>query len=259
MLQAIDGASSPASISSPWSLPVDAVADLLEVETERGLTEPVAADRLGQIGLNELPERVGPSLLRRFGSQFSDPLVGLLLGAIVVSLVAWWSRGESDLPVEAIVIAAIVVANAVIGVWQEGKAAKAVDALRKLTSEESSVVRNGVAGSIATSHLVPGDIVLLAEGDIVGFDGRLVEAASLDVDEASLTGESTVVEKSTGALDGHIEVADRVNMVMSGTSVARGRGRAIVVATGLRTEVGRIAALLDEADDEPTPLQRQVA
>ena len=259
MLRAVDDTACCAGIASSWSMPADAVADRLGVDTEHGLAEPVAADRLDQVGPNALPRQTSPSLLRRFGSQFSDPLVGLLLGAIVVSLFAWWSRNESTLPVEAIVIAAIVVGNAVIGVWQEGKATKAVAALRELTSETSSVVRNGRVVNIATSQLVPGDIVLLAEGDMVGFDGRLVEAVSFEVDEASLTGESAAVAKSTAVLDGHVDVADRVNMVMSGTSVGRGRGRAIVVATGLRTEVGRIATLLDEAADEPTPLQRQVA
>jgi Ca2+-transporting ATPase len=259
MSHAVDGAMSASDIMSSWSIQADEVADLLEVDRENGLTEEIASERLARIGPNSLPRQDGPSLLRRFVSQFSDPLVGLLLVAIVVSLFAWWSRDGSGLPVEAIVIAAIVLANAVIGLWQEGKAVKAVEALRRLTSAKSSVVRDGRIASVATGSLVPGDIVVLAEGDIVGFDGRLVEAASLDVDEASLTGESVAVAKSTAALGEDVEVADRVNMVMSGTSVVRGRGRAIVVATGLRTEVGRIATLLDEAADEPTPLQRQVA
>ena len=221
MSHAIDGAMSASDIMSSWSIQADEVADLLEVDPENGLTEEIASERLARIGPNSLPRQDGPSLPRRFVSQFSDPLVGLLLVAIVVSLFARWNRDESGPPVEAIVIAAIVLANAVIGLWQEGKAVKAVEALRALTSAKSSVVRDGRIVSVATGSLVPGDIVVLAEGDIVGFDGRLVEAASLDVDEASLTGESVAVTKSTAALGDDVEVADRVNMVMSGTAKMR--------------------------------------
>lgn len=242
-----------------WALPVEAVADALDVDPATGLTGLAAAERLELVGPNELEHRPGPTLLRRFVAQFTDPLVVLLLVAIVVSLFAWWSSGESSVPVEAIVISVIVVANAVIGVWQEGKATRAVEALRKLTAANSSVVRSGRVSRVATASLVPGDVVVLAEGDTVGFDGRLMESASLEVDEASLTGESVPASKVTLALDGATEVADRVNMVMSGTFVARGRGRAVVVATGQSTEVGRIATLLDDAEIEPTPLQRQVS
>jgi Ca2+-transporting ATPase len=234
------------------------VAEALDVSLERGLPEPIAVERLVEYGANELEHRPGPTLLRRFVGQFTDPLVALLLAAIVISLIAWLIDGETTVPVEALVIALIVVANAVIGVWQEGKATRAVDALRLLTAARSTVVRDGRTIRVATATLVPGDIVLLAEGDTIGFDGRLVEAASVEINEAPLTGESVPVSKVIGVQPVDAVVAERSNLVLSGTAVVRGRGRAVVVATGQRTEVGRIATLLDETSNEPTPLQRQV-
>lgn len=242
-----------------WALPVDEVVDTLDVDPEVGLAESVASARLDLFGPNQLKHRPGPTLVRRFLVQFKDPLVALLLVAIVVSLFAWWSSDESTVPVEAVVIGIIVVANAVIGVWQEGKATRAVEALRQLTAAHATVLRGGHISRLATASLVPGDIVILTEGDTVGFDGRLVASASLEVDEASLTGESVPAPKTMTILDDATAVADRVNMVMCGTFVARGRGRAVVVATGQSTEVGYIATLLDDAELEPTPLQRQVS
>jgi len=241
-----------------WALPSVEVAALLDVDTNIGLGDDEAAQRLERFGPNELAHQPGPSLARRLASQFADPLVGLLLAAIVISLLAWSFDNTSSLPVEAIVIALIVLANAWIGVWQEGKATRAVDALRRLTAAHSTAVRGGATVRLLTASLVPGDVVLLVEGDMVGFDGRLVEAASIEVNEAALTGESVPVSKRTGVQPGDTAVAERNNMVLSGTSVVRGRCRAVVVATGQDTEVGRIATLLDETEAEPTPLQRQV-
>ena len=168
-----------------WALPVDEVVDTLDVDPEDGLAESDASARLDLFGPNQLKHRPGPTLVRRFLVQFKDPLVALLLVAIVVSLFAWWSSDESTVPVEAVVIGIIVVANAVIGVWQEGKATRAVEALRQLTAAHATVLRGGHISRLATASLVPGDIVILTEGATVGFDGRLVASASLAVDKAS--------------------------------------------------------------------------
>lgn len=240
-------------------MPADDVAGAIGVDADRGLGTDDVTERLDRFGANELSHDDGPSWLRRFISQFTDPLVGLLLAAIVISLIAWWLEDGSSLPVEAIVIALIVLANAVIGLWQEGRADRAVDALRRLTAAHSTVVRDGKRASVSTTQLVPGDVVLLAEGDVVGFDGRLIESSSLEVNEAALTGESMAVAKDTEPVLSDAAVAERSSMVLSGTSVVKGRGRAVVVGTGHDTEVGRIATLLGDTDVEPTPLQRQVA
>ena len=237
---------------------VGAVERALDVDPECGLSEAQTVDRLEQFGANELASHPGPSFVRRFAAQFTDPLVGLLLAAIVISLIAWSISRDTSVPVEAIVIALIVFANAVIGVWQEGKATRAVEALRRLTAAQSTVVRDQRTVRLPTASLVPGDVVLLAEGDTIGFDGRLVEAASIEVNEAPLTGESVPVAKVSTVQPVDAAVVERTNMVLSGTAVVRGRGRAVVVATGQATEVGRIATLLDETTNEPTPLQRQV-
>jgi magnesium-transporting ATPase (P-type) len=241
-----------------WAEQVEVVAERVGTDPDRGLSATEAGDRLARFGPNELERRRGPGPMRRLLAQFADPLVGLLLVAIVISTLAWWSHGTESAPVEPIVIALIVLANAAIGFWQEGRAIDAVESLRRLTAAQSTVVRDGITSRIPTSSLVPGDIVVLAEGDTVGFDGRVASVASLETNEAALTGESLPVHKDALALAERTELGYRRNMVFAGTAVVRGRGRAIVVGTGAATEVGRIAALLDEAAGEPTPLQRQV-
>jgi magnesium-transporting ATPase (P-type) len=192
-------------------------------------------------------------------AQFTDPLVVLLLVAIVISLVAWWVDGANEAPLEAIVIAIIVALNAAIGFWQESRAIEAVAALKRLSATHARVMRDGEICSVPADVVVPGDVVALAEGDAVCADCRLVDSASLRVIEGSLTGESEPVEKSIEPIDPDVVVADRTNMVFNGTAIARGRGRAIVVATGMQTEIGQIAAMLDRAEPEPTPLERQIA
>jgi P-type E1-E2 ATPase len=156
------------------------------------------------------------------------------------------------------VIAAILVANAVLGYVQEARAEEAVAALQRMAAPMSTVLREGERRRVPTSEVVPGDVLLLAEGDAVGADGRLLEAATLTVAEASLTGESEPVLKDVSTLSGPVALGDRVNMVFSGTAVTRGRGRAVVTATGMSTEMGRIARLLGETEEERTPLQREI-
>ncbi len=230
----------------------------LGTDTVRGLTTAEAEARLARFGPNELREAPPPAAWRRAVAQFTDPLVLLLVAAILISLAAWASDGATGAPLDALVIVAIVIVNAVIGFWQETRAMRAVAALREMSATHSTIVRDGEVQSIAAGRLVPGDVVLLSEGDAVAADGRVVEAVSLHVVEAALTGESTPVDKQSHPVAADAELVERTSMVYSGTAVARGRAVAVVVATGMTTEIGAIAALLDRTEQEPTPLQRQI-
>ena len=234
------------------------LAESLGSDLADGLSAVEASRRLERDGPNELVESPPPGLVRRFVSQFDDPLVLLLLAAIAISALAWWFDGADTAPVETIVIVVIVLANAVVGVWQEGRAINAVAALRALSAPHSLVRRNGIDVRVPTRTLVVGDLVVLGEGDAIGADGRVVAAWSLEVSEAPLTGESVPVEKRPEPVSADAPIADRSDSVFSGTAVTRGRGRALVTATGTRTEIGRIAALLAGATEEPTPLRRQI-
>ncbi len=195
---------------------------------------------------------------RKFLGQFADPLIYLLLAAVVVSLVAWVLEGGEAVPYDAVVIAAIVLANAVLGFVQEARAEQAVAALQRMAAATAGVMRDGRELRVPAAGVVLGDVLLLAQGDAVAADGRLLDAASLTVAEASLTGESEPVLKDVTPLAGLTELGDRVNMVFSGTAVARGRGRAVVTATGMATEMGKVAGLLGRTLEQPTPLQREV-
>jgi Ca2+-transporting ATPase len=245
--------------SAPWASSSADVAAAVGTDRDVGLTASEAARRLAEVGPNELDAETPRSTWRQLADQFVDPLVVLLLVAIVVSLIAWWADGANEAPIEAGVIAAIVVANAVLGFWQERKAERAVDALRDLTAGHARLVRDARVESVPSSDVVPGDVVLLAEGDVVVADVRLVESASLQIAEAALTGESVPVTKTVEPLDLECQLAERTNMVYNGTAVVRGRGRGVVVATAMDTEIGRIASLLEPTGDDRTPLQQQIA
>ena len=246
-------------MSSPWSQTASAVCDALAVDPDAGLSTAEVARRCAEFGPNELVQEPPRAAWRRLLDQFVDPLVGLLLAAIVVSLLAWWFDGADEAPIEALVIAAIVIANGLLGFWQERKAERAVDALRDLTASQVRVVRDDRVESVASTALVPGDVVLFAEGDIVGADCRLIDSASLQIAEAALTGESMPVTKSVEPVALDSELGDRANMAHNGTAVVRGRGRGVVVTTAMDTEIGRIATLLGEASEERTPLEQQIA
>jgi len=210
-------------------------------------------------GPNRLRGRPPPSFWRRSLAQFRDPLIHLLLAAAAISLVAWILEGRDGWPVDALVIGAIVLANALLGALQEARAQSAVAALAKLAAATSAVLRGGRVLRVPTDTLVRGDVLALAEGDAVGADARLVEAASLRVQEASLTGESEAVDKDPRTLQAEVALADRTDMVFAGTVVVQGSGRAIVTATGMHTEVGAIAGLVEAAREPPTPLEREIA
>ncbi|MCY7308533.1 MAG: cation-translocating P-type ATPase [Rhodoferax sp.] len=241
----------------------NALATALEADVENGLSATEAARRLAQNGPNELRAAPRVPAWRRALAQFHDPLIYLLMAAVAVALVAWWVEGpvggNSGWPVDAIVIAAIVVLNGVIGHVQEAKAQNAVAALARMTAATTTVLRDGKPQRVPSAELVRGDVIVLAEGDAVGADARLLLASSLRVQEAALTGESEAVLKATATLPQTVPLADQLDMVFKGTAVAQGTGRALVTATGMDTQMGRIAALLDATVAEPTPLEKEVA
>ncbi|NEG95499.1 HAD-IC family P-type ATPase [Bifidobacterium sp. SMB2] len=241
------------------------VAAALHTDIERGLGAAEAARRLEKFGPNQLAGAPPVPRWRKFLAQFNDPLVYLLLAATAISLVAWFIERASNpaeaekLPFDCIVIVLILIVNAVLGYAQEAKAEQAVAALSRMAAAHATVLRDGVAVSVPTSDVVPGDVVVLAEGDTVAADGRLFAAAALHVAEASLTGESVPVTKNAGTLAAAAALGDRTNMVFNGTSVTQGTGRFIVTATGMNTQVGKIAGMLSEQKEEPTPLQKEIA
>ena len=239
------------------------VAKALDVDTNTGLSSAEAQRRLEKFGPNQLASAPPVPKWKKFLAQFQDPLVYLLLAATVISLIAWFierSHGTAGevLPFDAIVIILILVVNAVLGYIQEARAEQAVEALAQMTAPQTSVLRDGKIVHINTADVVPGDIVVLGEGDTVSADGRLFAAASLRIAEASLTGESVPVGKKPDTLDSAKALGDRTNMIFNGTSVTQGTGRAIVTGTGMNTQVGKIADMLSQTDDEDTPLQKEM-
>jgi P-type Ca2+ transporter type 2C len=243
----------------PWATEHAAVAAELGVDPATGLSRAEAAVRLARCGPNVLAEPPPVPTWRKLLAQFVDPLVGLLLAAVAISLVVWALDGATGVPFEAVVIAVILVANAALGYLQEARAEEAVAALQRLTAATATVLRDGVEREVPAAEVVPGDVLVLAEGDAISADGRLVEVASLSVAEAALTGESEPELKELASVTATSALAERRNMVFRGTGVTRGRGRAVVTATGMATEMGRIATLLERTEEEPTPLQREIA
>ena len=235
------------------------VARHLGVDPGTGLSSEEAARRLAADGPNELRGAPPVPLWRRVLAQFQDPLVYLLLVAVAISVGAWLVEGASGAPVDAIVILAVVFLNAVIGLVEESRAEDAVAALSTMTAATSTVLRDGRLRTVPSAELVRGDVLVLAEGDAVGADARVLSASNLRVQEASLTGESAAVAKSPATLPEPVQLGDRTNMVHKGTAVPQGVGRAVVTATGMATEMGAIAELLEETEEDPTPLDREVA
>ena len=227
-----------------------------------GLSEAEAAGRLAQHGLNKLAEGKKTPVWRRLLEQLADPMIIILLCAAAVSAVTAVISGESFADV--IIILAVVCINAVLGVYQESKAEKAIEALQQMTAATSKVLRGGKQLTLKSEQLVPGDVVVLEAGDAVPADARVLESASLKVEEAALTGESVPVEKHTGALAlqpgaKDVPLGDRRNMVYMGSTVVYGRGQAVVTQTGMHTEMGKIATALENAQDGQTPLQKKLA
>ncbi|MCX8150719.1 MAG: cation-translocating P-type ATPase [Candidatus Bathyarchaeota archaeon] len=219
---------------------------------EQGLSSDEAQNRLVQYGPNELKKEKGRSPIKLFLSQFTDILMIILLIATGLSLVV----GET---IDALIIIAIVIASAVLGFTQEYRSEKAVEALKRMSAPTATVIRNGKEEKVPASQLVPGDIILLYTGDKVPADARLIETFNLKVEEAALTGESSPVEKITSAIKENTPINDRRNMVYAGTIIAYGRAKAVVTATGMQTEFGKIAQMVQATQHEPTPLERRMA
>jgi len=225
----------------------------LGVSRGRGLSSEEAESRLRTYGPNALAEAPKPTLLQQFLGQFKEFLVLLLLASAAVSAVL----GEVE---DAAVIGAIVLLNAIIGVVQERRAENALEALKRMAAPTARVIRDSQPATVPAASIVPGDILLLEAGDTVPADARLLESALFKVDESSLTGESVPVEKDSSALlVADVPLGDRVNCVYMGTTATYGRATAVVVATGMNTEMGKIASMLDQAPTEPTPLQVRLA
>ena len=224
----------------------------LETNNETGLLVNDVKSRLEKYGANELKEEKKKSFLSKIIAQFTDFLVLILIGSAIIS----FAVGKGD---DALVIIAIVIVNAFLGIYQEGKAEKALDALKKMSSPTAKVIRNGHLEVVPASSLVPGDIVSLEAGDIIPADLRLIESSNLKIEEASLTGESVPVEKHSDlVLNEEVGLGDRTNMAFMSTAVSYGRGRGAVIATGHDTEIGKIATMIQSFENESTPLQKQL-
>jgi Ca2+-transporting ATPase len=227
-------------------------------DAARGLSTAEARVRLGRYGLNQLAtERPVPGW-RKFLAQFRDVLVILLLVATAISFTLWLYERDSPLPYEAIAISAVVFLNAVLGYFQQERAESAIAALGQMAAARAHVIRDAEAASVPATEVVPGDILIVDAGVTIPADARLIESTALRVAEAALTGESLPVSKDIDTIPREVGVGDRVNMIYSGTSVAYGRGRAVVTATGIQTEMGHIAGMLAHVRSGPTPLQQEL-
>lgn len=227
--------------------------------TERGLSDEEATARLKKYGPNKLTEKKGISPLQIYFNQFKSILIIILIAAAFLTFLVYLfgERNNADL-IEGGLILAIVLMITILGFVQEYRAEKAIEALKKLLAFKAKVVRAGTEKEIETVNLVPGDVVILEEGDKIPADIRLFDIASLQTGEASLTGESTPISKSSNSLTGNLQIADQKNMVFSGTAITSGRGHGVVVGTGDNTEIGKIATFVAETKDEQTPIQKRL-
>ena len=244
-----------------YKLSVDETLNELNAESA-GLSSERAAERLTQYGPNKLKEAEKPGFWKRFLTQLKDPMLLILLAAAGVSALTGAIAGESEWA-ETIIILAVVLLNAVLGVLQESKAEAAIEALQTMTAATCKVLRDGKMAVLHSDELVPGDVVLLEAGDAVPADGCIIESASLKIEEAALTGESVPVNKMLDALgaaqkQADVPLGDRKNMCYMGSTVVYGRGKAVITATGMSTEMGKIAGVLSTTKDEQTPLQRKL-
>ena len=236
---------------------VKEVEEILSTNVEQGLSDEETKSRREKYGLNELKAKKKKSLFMKFLDQFKDFSIIILIIAAIVSGIVGVAEGEGI--TDTIIILIVVLVNAIIGVTQEAKAEKSLEALQKLTDHASKVVRNGQVVVVPAKELVPGDIVVLDTGDYIPADLRIIEAVNLKSQEASLTGEAVPVEKTTEKIeDTEIGLGDRTNMLFSSSLVTYGRGKGIVVETGMTTEVGKIAEMINKSEDQITPLQQKL-
>jgi len=227
----------------------------------QGLTADEAKARLEKNGPNKLAEGKKESMLHRFLKQLAEPMTIILLVAAAISAVV--AVIDNEFPSDVIIIMAVVLINAILGVLQESKAEKAIEALQEIAAATSKVIRDGHQITVRSEELVVGDVIVLEAGDAVPADARIIECASMKIEEAALTGESVPVTKQSEALvpdaNGNVALGDRKNMVFMGSTVVYGRGKAVVVGTGMETAMGKIADALAQAEDGKTPLQQKLA
>ena len=231
----------------------------LQVEASQGLSITEVAARQAVYGKNLLNQKKRKTFLGVFISQLNDPMIYILLVAGIISLILGFLEGEGEI-LDGIIIFAVVLLNATVGTIQEIRAENALEALKKLASPTAIVRREGRLVEVPAEDLVPGDIVILEEGRTIPADIRLIESINLKANESSLTGESVPVEKNAQLVfSDPVSIGDRLNMVYMSTPVTYGRGEGVVVATGMQTEIGRIATLINQEKDEMTPLQKRLA
>lgn len=244
--------------NSKWfNQEIEEVEAILETNQEKGLIDEEVRKKREKYGLNELKASKKKTVLQRFVDQFKDFSILVLIIAAIVSGVVGIAEGEGI--TDTIIILIVVIVNAIIGVTQESKAEKSLEALQKLTDHASKVIRNGEITVIPAKELVPGDIVVIDTGDYIPADLRIIEAVNLKAQESSLTGESVPVEKTIQKIEGQeVGIGDRVNMLFSSSLVTYGRGKGIVVETGMTTEVGKIAGMINDTQKQETPLQQKL-
>ena len=238
------------------------VLEAQSTSADQGLTAAEAQKRLASVGPNKLDEEEKTPLWKRFFEQMADPMVIMLLVAAAISVITGFIQGEPEWA-DAAIILSVVILNSVLGVVQEAKSEQALEALQEMSAAQSKVIRDGKMSHMASSELVPGDVVLLEAGDSVPADCRVLESASMKIEEAALTGESVPVEKHANVIElgegmDDVPLGDRKNMCYMGSTVVYGRGRAVVVGTGMNTEMGKIATALTQAKKELTPLQMKL-
>jgi len=248
-------------LNKAWhSMSEDEVLEALKT-SRNGLSAEEAGKRLLEYGPNKLISKGGVSPIKIFLNQFKDIFVLMLMAAIIISIIMAFAKPEPPTTedyADALTIGAIVILNAIVGFVQEYRSEKAIEAMRKLTAPKATVIRDGHSIVIPAEEVVPGDILVLETGDRVAADARLIEVVELKTNEAVLTGESTPVEKRLGTLPENTPVSDRRNMVFMATHVVYGRGKAVVTSTGMKTEFGKIAELVQEMEEEETPLKAKL-
>ena len=225
-----------------------------------GLNDKQVKSNRTTYGENQLVEKGGISPWQIFLNQFKSIVVWILIGALIISLlIGYFSSHESgDSYVDALVIGIIIILNALLGFIQEYRAEKSIEALKRLAALKATVLRNGKKVRIDAKEIVPGDVLILESGDRVSADSRLIEAIELQAQEAALTGESTPVSKNTTLISGKVPLGDQKNMIFSSTEITRGRGTALVIATGMNSEIGKIAKIISDQDEKETPLQKSL-
>ena len=244
-------------MSNWFNKTIEEVSKELGTDIEKGLTQEQINKKLAEFGLNELKAKKNKSLFIKFLEQFKDFMIIILILAAIISGAISIAQGEAI--TDSIIILVVVIANAIIGVAQEAKAEKSLEALQKLSGHEAKVLRNGAILIVPATDLVPGDIVILDTGDYIPADLRIIEAVNLKVQESSLTGESVPIEKNAEKIEAEeVPIGDRVNMLFSSSLITYGRGKGIVVETGMKTEVGKIADMLSGEEEKTTPLQEKL-